>query len=510
MKDRSFFLTFLLGSIVILASCTPIKETNASRTVFSNPNSIGITQPRTEPASGEKLLSTLPPDKGVWGVAVQSLSRGQPLFDWNQDFLFVPASNMKLFTTAVALVRLGPDYRYTTSLYADAPVEKGILEGNLFVRGSGDPTLSGRFHEKCTNVFEDWAAQLKTQGIKEIRGNVIGDDRIFDDAITGEGWSFDDDLFCYSARISALSFNDNCLDVILSPGAHPGDPAQMEVSPNTTYAQIQNGVITAETGLATDLHGRRISRSPVIDLKGHIGIDKSPQRFRVAVSDPTLYAVTVFKEVLVKKGIMVRGVATGISEVEKRPNYDALTMLSTYQSPPLSVIIESTNKLSQNLYAELLFRTLGAIYGHEGSTSSSASVMKQSLEEMGISANSMSIHDGSGLSRLNLVSPRHLVQLLDYMSRHPYFDHFLESFPVAGKDGTLAARLRSTGSKNSVRAKTGTLSHVGALSGYARNSSGDFLAFSILNNNSTGSGAEVRDLLDTLCRKILRLDLENR
>jgi serine-type D-Ala-D-Ala carboxypeptidase/endopeptidase (penicillin-binding protein 4) len=502
---RSFSLAV---AIIFIGSCGtgtgPHNHIAAS--VHNDGSSVALPQPRAL----ESVFTGLGPEEGVWGVFAQTLSRGKSLVERNQDFLFIPASNMKLFTTAVALVRLGPDFRYVTRVYTDGVVNDGVLSGTLFLRGSGDPTLSRPFYRDPREILEEWAGELKDQGIDEISGNIVGDSSLFDDIEVGEGWSFDDDLFCYSARISALSFDNNCFDVVVKPGTRTGERAGVTSNPDRDSEQIRNDIVTSEAGGVTDLRGKRIQGSPLINFTGQIAFDATPRRFRMARTDPALHFVNVFREVLEKKGIRVGGRTFTITSVGRRPDYDGLEVLVIHQSPPLTEIIEQTNKLSQNLYAELLFRTLGAVFGREGSTKEARSVMEETLETMRIKKGSLSIHDGSGLSRLNLVSPRHVCQLLAYMAHHPYFNDFYRSLPAAGKDGTLVGRLRTRDSERQIRAKTGTLTHVAALSGYIESGQQGLIAFSILSNNSVKSGAEVRALQDRVCQKITDLALESK
>jgi D-alanyl-D-alanine carboxypeptidase/D-alanyl-D-alanine-endopeptidase (penicillin-binding protein 4) len=437
-----------------------------------------------------------------WGVSVKSLSTGRGIFGRNENKLFVPASNMKLFTTAVALIRLGPDFRYTTNLYTNGIVENGTLKGDVFLRGSGDPTISERFQGRPTAVFEEWADSLKQQGIREITGDLIGDDTLFDGKNLGPGWAWDDEFIAFSARISALSFNDNCFNTVISPGKRPGDPARIEVFPETSYVKIVNNVRTSIHGEQTSLDARRAFGSDTLILSGHVEMNSVPRQVRFAVGDPALYGMTVLKEVFSRKGIRVLGRATRMDDSARPPDYGSMRFLATRRSAPLSSIIEQTNKRSQNLYAELLFRTLGATYGGRGTTEKSVQVMTQSLSEMGIKPESIAIYDGSGLSRLNLVTPSQIVRVLDYMSRHRYFSYYYRSLPVAGVDGTLMKRMKNTEAENNLRAKTGTLTHVVTLSGYLKERSGGMLAFSIMSNNGLHSSAQVRSLQDAICEKL--------
>ncbi len=441
----------------------------------------------------------------IWGILVRPAGSGAPVFARNADKLFTPASNMKLFTTAVALIKLGPGFRYATHVYARGPVQNGVLNGDLIVRGSGDPTISGKFHDRPTAVFEEWADQLKRKGIRAIQGDVIGDDTLFDRRDMGRGWAWDDEMISYSARISALSFNDNCFEVAIAPGERAGERAQISVKPQTAYARITNRTKTSAREDVRELDARRDATSGSIVLSGDVHIGASPRSIRFTAANPTLYAVTVLKEVLEQKGIRVSGKALDLDDTTIQIDYRTMTPLITHQSPPLSRIIEHVNKRSQNLYAELLFRTLGAVCAGEGSTEKSVKVMKQTLADMGIRADSLAIYDGSGLSRLNLVTPRQTVALLDAMSAHPDFRYFYRSLPLAGSEGTLVTRMRNADAENNIiRAKTGTLTHMVALSGYVQGKGGRLLAFSIMSNNCLHPAADIRRLQDEMCQRLVR------
>ena len=248
------------------------------------------------------------------------------------------------------------------------------------------------------------------------------------------------------------------------------------------------------------LSGRR-----TLALSGRIELNSPPRRLRFGAGNPTLYAMTVLKEVLARKGIRVLGRPVSIGDTGKIPDYGAMETLATRRSAPLCDIIDQTNKRSQNLYAELLFRTLGAVYRGRGTTEKSVQVMMEALAAMGISGDSLAVYDGSGLSRLNLVTPSQIVRLLDYMSHHQYFAYFYRSLPVAGVDGTLTKRMKKTEAEDNVRAKTGTLTHTAALSGYLKDRDGGLLAFSIISNNCLHPSAEVRLLQDAICGRLIRV-----
>jgi serine-type D-Ala-D-Ala carboxypeptidase/endopeptidase (penicillin-binding protein 4) len=512
----------LLAAVIVCSSCVPARI-QYDAPPYGTPSVGEGTLPGTAPhpttpkkspnvpparsAAGASELNEILNGPGAanvfWGVSVKSLGTGRGLFAHNEDKLFVPASNMKLLTTAVALIRLGPGFRYTTSLYTNGERENGVLKGDVYLRGSGDPTISERFQGRPTAVFEEWADSLKQQGIREIGGDLIGDDSLFDDKSLGKGWAWDDEIISFSARISAVSFNDNCFSALISPGRKIGDPARITITPETSYVKIENSIKTSGPGEQTSLDARRLFGGDTLTLSGRMELGSTPRHLRFAVGDPTLYATTVLKEVLARKGIRVLGKAARVEDPGRAaPDYGSMRTLVTRRSAPLAEIIEQTNKRSQNLYAELLFRTLGATYGGRGTTEKSVQAMTESLAAMGIPPDSIGIYDGSGLSRLNLVTPSQIVRVLDYMSRHRYFSHYYRSLPVAGIDGTLMKRMKNTEAENNLRAKTGTLTHVVALSGYLTERSGGLLAFSIMSNNDLRSSAQARSLQDSICEKL--------
>jgi len=438
-----------------------------------------------------------------WGVIIQSLETGEYLYRLNEHKSFIPASNMKLFTTAVALIKLGPDFRYKTYIYTDGKIKDEILYGNIFIRGSGDPTISGRFtNGDVIKTFKDWADSLLKLGIKEINGDIVGDDNYFDDQYMGTGWAWDDETYWYSAHISALSFNDNCVDFEIFPGKKIGDPAIIKINPNTKYVQIKNQVITVHPDSSTKIDFFRAPGTNIINVFGKISLKSKPQKESISIHNPTLYTATVFKEVLESKGIKITGSAVDIDDTFLNPDYENMTILASYESPPLSEIIKVINKRSQNFYAEQLFRTLGKIFGGEGSTQKSVEVIKTTLSQFGIPPEAISIYDGSGLSRLNLVTPFQILTLLNYMYKHEYFSYFYESLPIAGVDGTLETRMRKTKAQGNVRAKTGYVQYARALSGYIKTKDNEMLSFVMITNNYLIPTSAANMIQDIVCQRL--------
>jgi D-alanyl-D-alanine carboxypeptidase/D-alanyl-D-alanine-endopeptidase (penicillin-binding protein 4) len=452
------------------------------------------------------FVNSPPLEGALTGFVVKSLTDNRDLYAVNETKFFLPASNMKLFTTAVALVRLGPEFRYTTPVYTDGVLHGGTLYGNLFVKGVGDPTLSGLFHAGgAGQIFEEWADTLLRLGIRRITGDIVGDGSLFDDEYLGAGWAWDDEIHCYSAQISALSFNDNSVKLVISPAGEMGSPSVIETGPRTAYVTVANDVTTVSSAEDASITFARAAGTNVIKAAGRIGAGSAPNEACVTVHRPSLFAVTVFKEVLESKGIEIEKGVVAIGTSDQKPDYESMRIVASYDSPPLREIIKYVNKSSHNLSAELLFRTLGSTFGGEGSTDRSVRVMKEAFSEMGIPPDQLSIHDGSGLSRYDMVMPGHVMKLLEYMYAHPYFIYFYDSLPIAGVEGTVKSRMKDTEAERKVRAKTGSFKHVLNLSGYITTRNGEMIAFSIMNNNLIGSVSDLKKLQDGICATLWRL-----
>jgi len=440
-----------------------------------------------------------------WGVAIKSIDTGEILYLHNENKGFMPASNMKLFTTASSLLKLGENYRFQTNLYVNGTIDdSGVLQGDLIIRGVGDPTISGRFHDgNATQVFEDWADSLKQKGIRAISGRIIGDDNYFTDEIMGAGWSWDYQSDYYAAQISALSFNDNCEEIIFSPGDSVGAPTTFRLVPQTDYVTVINKVVTADKVKGTDIIYNRERGRNIITCSGSLYIEDKNKMDWFSVENPTLFAATIFKETLQKKGIDVKGEAYDIDDViDYRYNSRTEDIVARYISPPLSEIVLTINKVSQNLYAELLLRVLGKEFGGEGSAVKGAEIEKELFAKMGINPDYLVIADGSGLSRVDLVTPLSVVKLLTFMYRQPVGESYVDTLPIAGVDGTIRKRMKGTAAEGNVRAKTGYIGGVRALSGYVTTKDDEHLAFSMICNNYTVPTALANHVQDTVCERL--------
>ncbi len=436
-----------------------------------------------------------------WGVVIQSLQTGEYFYKRNEDKLFIPASNLKLFTSAAALMKLGPDYTFSTELYTNGNVDGSILYGDLILVGRGDPTISGRFnHNDLYLVFNRWADSLLEKGIDEITGNIIGDDNLFDDKPLGNGWAWDQESKWFSAPAGAISYNDNTVEIVVRGDSVSGEP-QITIIPDTKYVVVINNVTLVPPDSINQISAMRERGTNVITVSGSISSGSEYREF-VTVNNPTQYAMVVFKEVLEKKGIKINGYSIDIDDINLALNYSKFNKLFTNKSEPLKEILKELNKNSNNFYAEQLLKTLGLEELSYGTSENGIEVIAEVLEEMGINPEALKIVDGSGLSRLNLVTPRQMVTLLTFMNKSKYFVPFYNSFPIAGKDATLGKRMVDTRAEDNVRAKTGFLDGVRSLSGYLRTGDDELIAFSIICNNFNVPVKLADNLQDFVCMRL--------
>lgn len=441
----------------------------------------------------DQILSDPVLAHGVQGVLVESLKDGRVLYEKNADLVFIPASNQKLIVSAAALDLLGPDHRMRTSLYLTGDTTRdGVLKGDVVIVGQGDPVLK---HEH----LKEMAAKLRDAGIRKVQGNVVGDDTWFDDVRLGWGWSWDDEPYYYSAQISGLNLNENVVGVWVRPGRKVGEPAIVKLDPPTSYFTVRNECKTTAAGSQKAVFVDRVRGRNTIRVTGTVPLDYKPTAAEDAITmeEPTLYACTSFIEILRREGISVEGQAVrGKKPVNAR-------LICFHDSPPLSQMLALLNKPSDNLIAECLLKTLGARMKGKGSSGAGEEVELEFLKKIGADMTAVSITDGSGLSRQNLISPRNLVAILKYMYRHQHSKVFIDSLPVAGIDGTLRSRLKGTPAQGNVRAKTGYVGRVRSLSGYLTTRSGEPLVFSILMNNHLCRSAEASAVQDKIVLELI-------
>jgi len=439
--------------------------------------------------------------RGVWGVEVRSLDRGDVLFALNAGKLMMPASNMKILTLAATAERLGWDYRFSTTLETTAAIVEGALQGDLIVRGNGDPTISTR-NKRNQTVFDEWAAVLRGAGITTIEGRIIGDDQAFDDDGIGAGWSWDYLEADYAAPIGALQYNENTADLVVAPGAAAGDPAIVQLSPGSGLTLV-NRVRTIAAGerpaRGTVSVTRRIDR-PVIEVSGMIPLGASATTDTVAVINPTLFFAQGLKDALIARGITVVGEAADIDDVAAEltdGNSGERRTLASTPSPPLRDVATVLMKVSQNQYAETLLKAIGAAGGGLGTTNAGRRAAAETFTAWGIPTDSYVMSDGSGLSRYDYVAPSTVTTILARMHNDPrHREAFESTLPIAGKDGTISSRMRRSLAEGNAVAKTGSIANVRSLSGYVKTRGGETLAFSMLANDFVVPAATVNWIAD--------------
>jgi len=419
----------------------------------------------------------------TWGVSVISCESGEVLYRHEAERNRQVASNIKLLTTAVAIERLGPDYRFTTSLLIDGLVDSvGHLNGNLIVRTSGDPSLAPGYGVDPRLVVAGWARSLDSLGIHTVE-NVIVDASALDATPFAPGWAWDDEPFGFSAPISAASIWENSIEVHVIPGMRPGDPVAVELHPTTGYVRLQTTAITTRSDSASTLDIRRLPGSATISVAGNIAVGSEPYVEAVSIDRPALFMATVIAEELERNEIEVRGRAVDLSDFPTPLDLSRLQVAAVYRSPRLAAMIGAINKQSLNLGAEMLLRALDRAAGGVGSTAGGVEQVRHALQRYGIDPEHLKIVDGSGLSRVDMISPADITALLRGMARSRNAEAYMRSLSIAGVDGTLSARLRGTLAEGNVYGKTGYLGGVRAISGYARTRDGELLAFSIATNN---------------------------
>ena len=442
---------------------------------------------------------------GMFGVKIVSLKSGKTLFEHNAGTLFSPASNCKLFTVALALDQLGGDYRLKTSLYAAKPDRLGTVKGDLVVFGRGDPGFNARLHSNdIFQALEPLVAVLTKAGVRRISGDLVGDESFFRGPPYGSGWDADDLQFFYGAEISALTINDNILTLTAQPGDRVGTRCTLLLAPATGFVTLSNRTVTVVSDGKQDIQYYRPLGENLIYVTGQWPLGKTNHSDYVTVHNPAGLFIAFFKEALARHGIKVGGRLHTMNWLDRQIaplDLKNVVELGAVESAPVRDLARAINQPSQNLYADLLLAHLGAralaTNAASGKTSEASGIEQLNLflKKIGIGTNDVHFEEGSGLSRNNLATPGATVALLAYMSRHAEAAAYRDSLPVAGVDGSLKNRMLNTPAAGNVRAKTGTLRWVDALSGYVTTAAGEPLAFSIMVNRLD---APARDAVDAI------------
>jgi D-alanyl-D-alanine carboxypeptidase/D-alanyl-D-alanine-endopeptidase (penicillin-binding protein 4) len=446
----------------------------------------------------------------MWGVKIESLETGKVLFDRNGEKLLKPASNAKMYTGALALDRLGPDYRIKTSFYAQSKPDNGIVHGDLVVYGRGDPSLSWRFNDNdYTKSLEPVVDAFVAAGIKKVDGNLIADESYFHCAPYGSDWAWDDIQNYYGAPVSALNLDDNALDLIFKAGKEIGQPATVVMKPETTYLKLINRTKTVAKGKKGNVTIYRPLGQNVVYFWGDVAIGANVTD-SVSIDNPALWYVTQLKERLAKQGIEVTGNVRSVNWLERQAeptDYSKMVEVVSVQSRTMAEIVKGCMKPSQNQYAHLMLLQVGVqsafAKDHQFTDDAGIAELRKFMGEIGQEKNTVLLEDGSGLGRGGLVTPNASVKLLTTMSKHRCAEQFYDALPIAGVDGTLKSRFKGTFAEKNVHAKTGSLRYVNTISGYVTDRGGEKLVFSVmLNNYSGGRGDTGRAESDNVVKMI--------
>ena len=470
----------------------------------------GCAAPRTGPAALQRQLDALFDDprfsEAYWGVRVETLN-GNILYDRLGHKQFIPASNLKVFTTAAALERLGPDFTYETRLNAVGPIGgDGTLNGSLVIVGSGDPSL-GAWHpdeeQNSRQLLASWVEQIKAAGIRRIAGDIVGDGRCFTEEFIGPHWEYYDLPFWYSAGSSGLAMEENAFRCYILP-TKVGEPAFIEIVPQTAYITLINATRTVEAGGVSNADSTNCQvEGNTVKFAGTIAMDKPFIRERAAIWDGARYAAFLLQEALERGGVSVAGRAVNIRDLDNPASLDAAEArtLAVYASPPMSELVKVVNKPSHNFFADQILRTMGLQRRGVGSFDAGVEEVRAWLAEIGVpQTHAIQMFDGSGLARDNLIQPRQMCHVLRHMARPgPGRAEFVDSLPVAGVDGNLARRMTEPPTRGNVRAKTGYISNARTLSGYVTHAGGQQLVFALMCNQYTVPTREVNEVQDRTC-----------
>ncbi len=458
-------------------------------------------------ARADALLGAAPASKGDWGLLILDARSGETLYAKDADSYFVPASNMKLFTTALALAKLGPGYRFHTTLETRGAISlNGKLSGDLLLVGRGDPNLSNRkfpfdlkeeFDGPPEKVLGELADSLAARGVKEIAGDIVGDDSYFPPERYPNGWEIGDMVWEYGAAISAIVVDDNTVALTLSPGDKMGDPVLATVEPLTPDFALQNDVSTSAADVKSDLTLTREPGASLVVVRGTLPAKSAPRKLVLAIEEPAQHAASLLAVLLAERGVKIDGKVRAVHFPDTDPT--PRLVLAEHVSVPLGDSVKLVNKISQNLHAEMLLRTAARQNGLWSTPEELLKVPQDFYAGAGIAPEDVIQADGSGLSRHDLITPRAVVTLLKYAQAQTWFAPYYDSLPVAGIDGSLQDRMKGTVAAGRIHAKTGSVEHVRTLSGFAELPDGRRLIFSFLSNNQGGMNHEAADALNGLC-----------
>jgi len=430
---------------------------------------------------------------------------------YNPELALVPASTMKILTTAAAMGILGNFHKFTTSLEYSGSInaQTGVLEGNIYIKGGGDPTLGNpRLDRHYTKLLSDWVAEIRALGIKAIRGSIIADADIYDDQLTPPTWIWGDMGNYFGAGASGLSINENQFIATFNPGKAVGDPVVLETTePDMSAYTIVNYITTGSSGIGDKSWFAAAPFGGEISMYGELPLGKANFKVRGAIPDPALTTARLLYDSLREAGIAVRGEATTTRKLRLSNGFrkEERKEIRTYNSKPLGQIAFQTNRFSLNIYAEALLRAIGLKQTGSGSYDKGTAALLAYFLERGVDMKGCKIFDGSGLSRFNTLTALQLCKILSAISEEIYYTVFYESLPVAGRSGTLSSLGKGTFAEGRIIAKSGFMTGVRAYAGYAKTRSGREVSFAIIVNNFDCTPRQMRSMIEKVMVKICEL-----
>jgi D-alanyl-D-alanine carboxypeptidase/D-alanyl-D-alanine-endopeptidase (penicillin-binding protein 4) len=533
---KAFF--FILAAFLLFASPANAQTPSPAAKNGASPSAIPRTKSRPDVARFrarvDNILAQAHAQHSFWGVLVTDRDTGETLYELNAAKLFTPASNRKVFTTIFALAMLGPDHHYRTRLdWKGSFGDDGRLVGDLILFGDGDPDLSNRklpFAGKAERegpidkVLTEMADAAVAKGLKVVDGDIVADDSLFPYDPYPAGWEIGDLFFTYGAPVSAIAFNENAISVEVRPGEAAGDPAVLTVQPAAAAGTFREEIITGAPGGKPEFSVLRRPGLDFILLRGSIPLGHPPAKLDLPMTDPAETTAEALKSILESRGVRVAGTtrvqhappperrASGevslVPQALSNPPGPALT-LAEHTSPSLLESVRLTNKISQNLHTELFLRTVASEKIGVGSADVGLKLEQDFLKTVGIADGDVIFTDGSGAAGNNLITPRSIVQILQYGARQPWGADFASTLPIAGVDGSLEFRMQGTPASGRIQAKTGTHSHHHTLAGYATSLAGERLVFAIFCNNTAERGHDATGPMDEIAVAMIE-ELGNR
>ena len=492
-------LRAVLISVLVLACRQPA-------VVAPRPGSISTGRDASLRAFIDSLVEAQEFSNAHWGILVVDPERGDTLYSRNAGKLFMPASNMKILTSATALTQLGADFRYRTTFGARGQVSGGTLTGDLVVIGRGDPSVSDHMLHDAMLPIRAIADSIAARGIHHVTGRVAAAGDHFPGSELGFGWSYDDFEDSYSAPVDELLFNEGFSELHVKAGERAGDPVTVVVRParSVPRVRVSASTVAAAPGdsarrRANTLVARKDSTSWDVILTGTLAARDT------AVIEVTHHNATDAYLAAVREALADRGVSFDDQPTDTLARVDTIATLT---SPPLSEILKALMKPSQNQIAEMLFRTTALEKSGAGRPDSARAIVERQIASWGAAVPQEAVvRDGSGLSRYDYISPQTVVRILDAMKKAPTFGVFYDALPIAGVDGTIRNRMKGTPAENNVHAKTGSVAQSRSLSGYVTTADRHMLIFSFLSNNWTVPIRSVERVQDAIAVRLAAMRL---